>query len=250
MISLRNFSALGSLILLAAMAQVCRAQAPLQRIRDANAHQWWIYIGDHPIRGPWGFYTEAQVRRADFGTQWQQLLLREAVTYRFSPSVQVASGYGSIRSARYGDFPSAQPAFEHRAWEQLTVRNDVKPLELEHRYRVEQRWLQNFNASGDYSWRYQNRFRYQFKANLPVGPRWYLTGGDELFIHFGGNHGASLFDQNRAFAGMGYKVSARNRLEVTYMNQFIVQRNGRVEESNHTLRLQWSSTTPFKQLFR
>jgi Protein of unknown function (DUF2490) len=231
------------------------AQTPPQRIRDVNANSWWVYAGDHPIgKGPWGVYSEVQIRRSNFASTWQQLQFRDALTYRFSPNVQVAAGYVWTRTARYGDFPTTRPLLDHRTYEQLIVKHSpatlrTGALDLEHRYRVEQRLIETIASGGNYL-RYQNRFRYQMKAVLPItkadahGRQWSLFAGDEILIHFGPNHGPSPLDQNRAFAGVGYKFTKNNKLEVGYLNQFILQRNGRIEESNHTMRVQWSSSTP------
>jgi hypothetical protein len=244
------------LTLLAAAPSFSTAQNLTDRIRDNNFNSWWVYAGDHPVKGPWGIYAEVQIRRSDFASIWQQFQSRDAVTYRFSPHVQGAIGYVFTYTGRYGDFPQAAlgPFNEHRTYQQLIFKHEVKKLELEHRYRNEQRWIQNFTSGGDYFWRYQNRFRYQFKAVLPisgadaVGHQWYLFGGDEILLPYGPNHGPNSFDQNRAFVGIGYKVTRNNKLEIGYLNQFQIQRNNRIEENNHTFRLQWSSSTPVTQL--
>ena len=216
-----------------------------QRIRDTNLNSWWVYAGDHPVKGPWGVYSEIQVRQSDFAAIEQQFQSRNAITYRFSPSVQVAVGYVYTHTGQYGDFPASRAFKEHRTYQQLALKQTLKHLEIEHRYRNEQRWTQNYTGrSNDFFWRYQNRARYQIKASLSVKGPWYVFGGDEILVPYGPNHGVSAFDQNRAFAGVGYKVTSRNKLEVGYLNQFLIQRNGRIEESNHTLRVQFSSTVP------
>jgi hypothetical protein len=231
-----------------ASARYGSAQSGVERARDVNPHSWWVYYGDHPVQNSkWGVLTEIQIRRTNFASAWQQLLLREGTTYRLSPRVQLGGGYGFIRTYRYGDFPVNRSFNEHRFFQQVIFRHDAGRLELEHRYRVEQRWLEAFDRETRY-WRFQDRFRYQVRGAVNIsapnarGQQWYLLGGDELFMHFGPNFGASPFDQNRAFFGLGYKVSQSNRLEVSYMNQFVVQRSNLVEESNHTFRLQLTST--------
>lgn len=238
-----------SLAILAGVS-VCWGQTTPPRIRDVNTNSWWVYAGDHPVgKGPWGIYTEVQVRRSDFASTWQQLQFREALTYRFSPNVQVAAGYVYTHTSRYGDFPLALRAFpEHRTYQQLIVKHNLKGrLEFEHRYRTEQRFIQAPLGAANY-YRYQSRFRYQLKAVLPIsktdsrGRQWSLFAGDELMINYGPNFGPSPFDQNRAFAGVGYKLSPANKVEVGYLNQLLEQRNGRIEESNHTFRVQWSSS--------
>jgi hypothetical protein len=234
-------------------SSLCNAQSSGPRVVETNATSWWVYTGDHPISKHWGVFTEIQARRADFLNIWQQLQIRDAATYRFSPHVQVATGYVWTRTGRYGEFPAPQPYLEHRVYEQLAVKQEFKHGDLEHRYRVEQRWLQNFTTGDSYFWRYQNRFRYQLKGTVPVtkagdrGQQWILLGAGEIFLHFGPNHGPNAFDQTRAFGGFGYRLSKENRIEFTYQHQYIAERNGRIYESNHGLRVQFSSTAP---LFR
>jgi len=226
------------------------------RIRDTNANSWWVYSGEHRVKGNWGVYLETQIRRSDFAGRWQQYQQRDAVTYNFSPGAQVATGYVFTYTGRYGDFPAAQSFHEHRTYQQLILRHTYKKLFLEHRYRAEQRWIQNYTGTDQYFWRYQNRFRYQFRGTLPLtnpdaaGRQWYLSAGDEILLPYGPNHGTSAFDQNRAYAGVGYKFARNNSIEVNYLNQFVVQRNNRIEENNHTLRVMWVSTTAFGKLFR
>lgn len=244
-------------LLLVAMASCpCLAQNSMDRVRDTNANTWWVYAGDHQVKGPWSIYSEVQVRRSNFLNIWQQFQTRDAVAYRFSPRAQVAIGYVFTYTGRYGDFPVAHPFNEHRTYQQISLRHELKRAGFEHRYRTEQRWIQNYTDTNNYFWRYQNRFRYQLKATLPIttanaeGRQWYLFAGDELFLPYGPNHGTNSFDQNRAFGGVGYRFTRNNVLEVGYQNQFIIQRNNRIEENDHTLRVMWTSTAALSKLFR
>lgn len=247
---------LGVSLLLAAAAAHGQVSNSTDRARDPNVHSWWVYAGDHQIHGPWGVYSEMQIRRSDFASIWQQFQKRDALTYRFSPRVQVAAGYVFTYTDRYGDFPVARAFNEHRTYQQIAVRHEIGKLALEHRYRTEQRWIQNYTTGDNFYWRYQGRFRYQVRGAFPIskataaGRQWYLFFGDEMLLGYGPNHGLNTFDQNRAFAGIGYRVTRNNSLELGYLNQFLIQRNNRVEEHNQAFRLQWSSSTPLSKLFR
>jgi len=231
----------------------CAGQSPAQHITDTNAVSWLMYAGHHPTAAHWGVFTYIHAGRAHFLTVWQQLVIRTAATYRFSPHVQVAAGYVWTRTGRYGDFPAPKPYLAHRAYEQLVLKQEFKHLDIEHRYRVEQRWLQNFTSGDAYSWGYDNRFRYQLKGTLPIskagdeGQRWHLFGAGEVLLHSGPNHGPDIFNQTRALGGIGYRFSMQNKIEFAYQHQYLAQRNGRIYESNHGLRVQFSSTA---KLFR
>lgn len=222
--------------------------APAQRITDTNANGWFMYFGDHPVKGRWGVHLEGQYRRYNVITRWQQLLLRPAVNYQLHKSVMLTGGYAFVKTHGYGDFPVQAPFPEHRLWEQALVRHKVGKVDLQHRFRVEQRWIGVTTAAQHKpaSWRYQQRFRYLIKGTVPLAKDspWFLAGYNEILLHFGSNHGASTFDHNRAYGALGYRVNKFTRVEVGYMNQHLYQRNGRVLENNHTLQLSVFSSLP------
>ncbi len=226
----------------------CLAQSPVLHTIDQNLNTWWSYAGDHPIAGGWSAISEAEIRRTTFLATPHQVVFREAAAYRFSPHAQASVGYIWTRNARYGDFPAKHAFLEHRTFQQLSLRHALKHLDVDHRFRIEQRWLQDFSQGEAYFWRYQNRARYQFRFTLPIsranerGQQWHLFAGDEIMFHFGPNHGAHALNQNRVQAGIGYHLTRNNRVEIGYLNQYVLQQNGLVDESNHTLRFQFIST--------
>ena len=224
------------------------AQPASSSVVDRNLNTWWSYAGDHPIAGGWSAISEAEIRRSDFLRTSQQLIFREAAGYRFSPHVQVAAGYFWTRNARYGGFPPDHPFLEHRIFEQLSIHHTARRVDIDHRFHVEQRWLQDFSHGEAYFWRYQDRTRYQFRLTLPIskanasGQQWHLFAGDEIFFHFGPNQEARALNQNRVQAGIGCHLTRNNRIEIGYLNQYLLRQNGFVNESNHTLRFQFISS--------
>jgi hypothetical protein len=225
-------------------------------VLDANFHGWFMYFGDHPVRSSrWGVHLEGQWRRHDVAARWQQLLLRPGVNYTLNPNVMLTAGYGFIATHRYGEFPVAAPFPEHRLFQQAQVTHAVGRLGLLHRYRLEQRFLGEVGVldSGERRlerWRHENRFRYMLRGTVPlrgtsIEPRsWYVALYNELFVNFGRNVAANVFDQNRAYAALGYRFGTE-RVEAGYMNQLVQQRNGRVFEVNHTLQVAVYSVLPF-----
>jgi hypothetical protein len=224
------------------------AQTPA-RVLDFNQHLWVSYSGDHPVSERWGVHFDAQWRRADLGSDWQQYQLRPGVVYALRPDLHVTAGYAYTRSYPYGDFP-VQAAFpEHRIYQQLTKKHPFQSLRIQHRVRLEQRFVGNSNLEPR-SWTYQNRFRYMLRAEVPLTSedRWYLPISDEILIGIPPNLGARAFDQNRLYVGIGRSISGA-KVEVGYMNQFLGQRNGRVFEFNNTLVFSVSSDVSLSALF-
>jgi hypothetical protein len=137
----------------------------------------------------------------------------------------------------YGDFPLADAIPEHRLYEQAVVSHKVGTLNMQHRFRLEQRWLRYPNQT---SYTYQNRYRQMERIEIPLKSGWYLPIWDEILLGIPPNIGARTFDQNRLFAGIGRQMGTL-KVEGGYMNQFIGQRNGRIFEFNSTFVLSISS---------
>jgi hypothetical protein len=223
------------------------------RLIDFNQHFWSTYSGDHRVSGPWGIHLEGQWRRADFGTEWQQLLLRPGLNFAVTPSIQITLGYAYIKTIPYGDFPARIGFPEHRIYQQGQVTRRWRSLRLQHRVRFEQRFLQ-YPDPQPRSWTYQNRFRYLIKLEIPLVTdasgevEWYVPAFNEVLIGIPPNYGARPFDQNRLFLGLGRALPGA-RVEVGYMKQFLGQRNGRIFEFNNTLLLQVTSNVALSGLW-
>jgi hypothetical protein len=238
-------------LLIALSAQICFSQTSTAKLQDHNFNGWYMYFGDHPFKGKWGLHLEGQWRRYQVITKPQQLLLRPAINYDLNPNVMLTAGYGYITSHRYGDYPAQFPAPEHRIFQQFLLKHNSGKVAFQHRYRLEQRWIgimQEAPGGGAerVAWRFQNRFRYFFKGVVPLGKtKNFAAFYDEIFLGFGPNIGASIFDQNRAYAAFGRKLTDNNKIEIGYLNQLVAQRNGMVLEVNHTLQFAWFSTVRF-----
>ena len=211
-----------------------------QRIKDYNNNGWYMYIGDHRVSDRWGLHTEVQLRRYNIIKDPQQLLIRGGVNYDLTPTALFTLGYAYIETHPYGDYPAAGIFPEHRAYQQLQLKGNLARIGLTHRYRLEQRWIKPAGAS-DYT--YLNRARYMLKATLPLlGPTLevnepFLAVYDEVMIGFGKNIRKNIFDQNRAYAALGYKLSNTASLELGYLNQIVQKASGDVFEHNHTLQV-------------
>jgi hypothetical protein len=237
---------------LALISLPAAAQSP--KIIDFNPHGWVSYSGDHDIKGKWGIHFDAQWRRSDFFTEWQQYQLRPGLNYRRNRNQLFTLGYVFTKAYPYGDFPVIQAFPEHRTYQQALLRQDRGAVILQHRIRLEQRWIQYPTNPGK-SYTYQNRFRYLLKADFPItrtrsgSAKWYLPVYNEFLIGFAPNYGARPWDQNRLFGGIGYNTGPAGNVEIGFLNQFLGQRNGRIFEFNNTLFVTFTSNYSLAHLF-
>jgi hypothetical protein len=234
------------LLLTVISGQKTAAQMLQARETSIQTHAWLHYFGTHRFANELSIHTEVQVRRANFLASWQQLLLRAGLNYHLSENVILTAGYCYVGTYPYGEQPIRSFRPEHRPWEQVMVRHFEGTFEFQHRFRMEQRFLgdfeavQNQPASGA---DYQNRARYRCLITVPLeGDRvragsWFLNAYDEVFISFGDNVRYNIFDQNRLGANVGYQFLPNGNLQIGFMNQTIQKANGFQFESNNTIML-------------
>ena len=127
----------------------------------------------------------------------------------------------------------------------MTYTHRIGKLDFANRFRLEQRFFGQpaLQANGTYgitSYRYENRFRYQLRTNIPLSfgdKRNYLGMSDEIMFNFGKNVVGNNFDQNRAFVALGRSVGHETRVEVGFMEQTLHRRGGEIYEHNHTIQV-------------
>ncbi|MGV3709087.1 MAG: DUF2490 domain-containing protein [Gemmatimonas sp.] len=232
------------------------AQESVRKTADQGA-AWINYTGIHPISDKWRWLAEAQLRQYDLGRQPMQRFVRTGLLRVLTPGVRVGGGYFFAHTTPPEEFvPIAVTFTEHRLWQQFDMNAATGRFAWNHRYRLEQRWLERLGTSGADSaqrvgWNYSNRMRYMARATTsqggggaPKDGKFYLTAFDELFISFGEKVRYNVFDQNRLFLGVGRQWSPKLRVEFGYLNQIALRGNGVDTERNHTLMLSFISDAP------
>ena len=112
---------------------------------------------------------------------------------------------GRYSTSDYNDLYAKPLNVEKRLWEQITLTQYSHRLKLEHRYRIEQRWLRFGDGSTDF----RQRLRYRFNAFLPLNKKTlaagtvFLSAYDEIFL----NPKGPVFERNRVYGGVGYQFS-------------------------------------------
>lgn len=183
--------------------------------QDSNLGNWLIFIGNKKLDSKWNIHSEVQYRNYDAIGDLEQLLLRTGLGYNLTENNNnILLGYGYILSENYvGNSDAKVSINEHRIFQQFTTKQSFWKVKLSHRYRFEQRFVEND---------FKMRFRYFLGINIPLQNKedgknpFYISAYNEIFL----NTEPSVFDRNRVYGGLGYKFSSALRLELGYMNQF------------------------------
>jgi hypothetical protein len=217
-----------------------------QKTISNQNHAWLTYLGNHKLKDKLSLHTEYQWRRADGFENWQQSLARIGVDYSIQPSLSVTAGYGWIVTYPYGEQPIAHTFNEHRIWQQLNAKSKYGRFELQHRYRLEQRFMENYvkNTDGSISKGdniFRQRVRYRGMVLVPISRKemldntLFLNVNNEVFIGFGKGVGKNILDQNRFIFALGWRFNKDFNIQIGYLNQFLIKTDGVKMERNNTL---------------
>jgi len=176
--------------------------------QESGPGNWLIYIGSKQLNSKWNFHHEVQYRNYNAIGDLEQLLLRTGLGYNIGKKSNLLLGYGYINSENYtGNDEEKFTVEEHRIFQQLITKQNLGKVALQHRYRFEQRFVESD---------FKTRFRYFLSMNIPLkNPKYYLSAYNEIFL----NGSSSVFDRNRIYGGLGYKLSKGIKMELGYMNQ-------------------------------
>lgn len=185
--------------------------------QDSNLGNWMIYFGNKKINQKWNWHHEVQYRNYDAIGDLEQLLLRTGVGLNLSENNNnLLLGYGYILSENYIDDSDGKVSInEHRIYQQFITRQSFNRVNIQHRYRFEQRFVESD---------FKLRFRYFLAFNIPLtnptmdDKTLYLSAYNEIFLN---TKKGSVFDRNRLYGGLGYKLNKTFRFELGYMNQFL-----------------------------
>lgn len=179
---------------------------------------WFMYFGTNKISNRLSIHSEAQFRYYEMATNFNQLLLRTGLNYHINPYAIATLGYGFIETDptftafdRIGTNAIDNNSIsEHRVFEQFILKNKVGEFYFEHRYRLEQRFLQN-NATNTNDT--QHRARYRLQVTLPLTDIFFLNFYDEVFLNLQNN----IFGQNRLYAALGINVTENLSVQAGYL---------------------------------
>jgi len=203
--------------------------------QSSNIGSWIAYMGNQPLGKGFNLWNEAQYRDYSFLGDLQQVLFRTGLGYNLTENnFNVMLGYAFVYTESYSTGNNDKTAFsEHRIFQQLLTRQNFGKVNIQHRYRMEERF---FNDDTQF------RFRYNLAVQVPLNQQslkkgcFYLAASNEFFLNLHSPH----FDRNRLYGGTGYVLSPSMRAEAGLMRQAL-EKSGR-----NQIMLTFFNTMPIK----
>ena len=103
-------------------------------------------------------------------------------------------------------------------------------VDFSHRFMLEQRFVGRYSSASvekEDEFPLLNRMRYMVRLQVPLKGKEvkdktpYIALYDEIFVGFGENVNANIFDQNRIGILLGYRFNKNIRIEGGYLNQTV-----------------------------
>lgn len=194
----------------------------ISQVNEGETGAWYMYFFDYRYKdSKWGMQGDVQYRNWNYGGDLEQLLLRGGFTYRPSNArVKFTLGYGNITTGAFGDDKATTS--ESRIYQEA-----IFPVKFgdrfytNHRFRYEQRFVENQN--------FRTRYRYNFFMNIALNKKEmekgtvYLGLYNELFINGQRNIGngvdVDIFDRNRFYSAIGYVIKPGMKVQLGLMRQ-------------------------------
>jgi hypothetical protein len=193
------------------VAFVLSAQVSFSQTKGLGS--WNVLSGMFTLDSRWKLFAEAQIRSQQFYSHFHYYEAKGGISYSFKTNGSLLLGMGHYDTYQpVGEFVTPNTT-EFRIWQQLVLNNNINRLKLEHRYRVEQRFI----STG-----YRNRFRYRINALFPFNntiikkKTLYASAYNEIFVS---NEGP-FFEQNRIFGGLGYQFDDHFTILTGIVNRF------------------------------
>ena len=183
-----------------------------------------VLPGDSSHR--WGGYVEVQGRGSQLFNKFFYYETKTGISYDIANNYTALAGVG--RYSTDDNLDLLTKATEFRLWEQMTINQFLERLKIEHRYRVEQRWVNGI---------YRNRFRYRLNLTVPlnhakIGPNtFFISVYDELFA----NNKAPHFERNRFSAALGYQFDKSLSMQAGWLNQYNYSLSSATDKNNLAL---------------
>lgn len=184
-----------------------------QKTINEQYQNWTQYFINLRIKENWSINSDVFFRWKELDGRKLQSGIRASITYHFKQPISASAGY-----VYFIHYPSTSAItitkHEHRPWQQILITTKKGRIQLQHRYRFEQRFIErasNTQLIDGYTFNF--RLRYQLAIQVPINKKEiekgviYGLAYNEIFVNFGKEIVYNYFDQNRTSVGLGYQFS-------------------------------------------
>jgi hypothetical protein len=218
-----------------------------QQVQESG---WLASFNTIRLSAKTSLHAELQLRSTSNFAAVQTILPRIGINWMVGKNEILTAGYAYIPNRVTVQGKSGLLA-EHRFWQQLIINQSLsKRIGIQHRFRLEERFIpegavENGELQKQGSF-FNARLRYFLRSIVPLkkGPGAFGKGmfaalQNEIFCNIANLDKVNgyVFDQNRAYVAIGYRISPKMDIETGYMNQYTKRKTSQPNTVNHILQL-------------
>lgn len=200
---------------------------------------------------------ETHIRRINLLKSWQQAILRPYLKVDLGEKTSGTIGYSFIQNYDYNYYSPKVPFHEHNIWGQISFTQKLKNLQLCHRYRLEQRFIQKIedlptpHTINKVEFSERIRYRFSMTKTWLVSP----NSEDEILVEFfdeiwlGLNNRSlidHIFNQNWTYFGLAYRFDQSSKISIGYLYQ-VLNHSSTSLEKNSIIQLGLESTIDLRK---
>ncbi|MGJ8550079.1 DUF2490 domain-containing protein [Winogradskyella wichelsiae] len=177
----------------------------------------WYTLGlSHQFTEHFSLMPYAELRFYEPSSNYNLTFLSLNANYHIknSQTLTLAVAYLDIDSYLGND--NTPNTIEHRIMEQYSKKHKFGSLNIQHRLRVEQRFLKYTDRN-----ELQHRFRYRLSLKYPLNKTLFLGLTEEPFVNFQDQ----VFHENRFYIAIGFNLLKHTQLQMGYMKHHIRKNN-------------------------
>lgn len=180
---------------------------------------WFTLYGSHKVSDKVSVSTLIQAWDYEVADKFNFILYKLYFNYALTPKVTttLAYGYADIDSGFETNGPHT---FENRLSEQIGYKHKLFKLPIDHRLRIEHRFL---NKTGPNNVTH-NRLRYRLGTKIKLNKTLFFRFHNEYLTTFGSSQ-VDAFSENRLYTALGINVTKAVNVQVGYLYRAIKSLN-------------------------
>ncbi|MBY8977080.1 DUF2490 domain-containing protein [Rhodobacteraceae bacterium NNCM2] len=203
---------------LLAATSACLIAVPAQSV-EPDLQSWNILKADIRLADHWGVALEAEMRIADDISEVDEIQLKPTMNYLFDDHMIFGAGY------KFTEKPGKPN--ENDIFQEFTYKHGVADFALEHKFTLEERFVEDVPGI-------LPRVTYTFGVSYPLNKTVYLKASEQARFNLRDTGAGPVggFEQNRVFAGLGFRVDHRVKIELGYLWRYERERSGPPKSDN------------------
>jgi hypothetical protein len=178
------------------------------------------------------FQFDMQLRSTNNFKNPEVFIIRPVLAYMINKTTSIGIGVGSISTWKTIEEVRDETK-EFRIFQQMNTEKKYGASTIQHRIRVEERWLPEvsvadgaFKKTGtnfNFRARYLTKFMIPTKKTLQFSKGFYVVAQNEFYFNLAGASFANnkFFDQSRTYGGAGLRINKTLDIELGYMYQYV-----------------------------